>query len=256
MHRQEYFGPFRLFVYTILAVGSLVTVGAWTGGLRRENSQGQSRIGVTVENKTTSLLVTKAEIESSGRSVRLAIRNATNKNIDWFRISFGAGLSIETDFTFADKAILAPEESYEDTYPISTDSGKLEVTIVSVVFEDKTVDGDVASARWLMDKRSGQKMELARLLPLLNQTINARDKDQASLSLLDLESEISQPEDRSDLLPEAKRIGVRTARERVLNDIREVKILGEKQGRDVRQDLRDVKARYNRISTRMEKYSL
>jgi hypothetical protein len=211
------------WIYLALSlVGGFLTIGAWAGGFGPTKNQSQQLKTLNLLNNTNSLKITKAELEPNGRTVRLAVTNTSKKSIDWFRISFGQGSDIEADFAYADKSILSPNESYEDSYPVGTESNKVDITIVSVVFDDKTSDGDARFAQKLIDKRHGQKIELQRLVPLLNEITNAPSKERKDALVGTLESRIGEGAiDNS--LPEATREGIKIARERVLDNIRRTK---------------------------------
>lgn len=240
----------RLGIYLTLAlVGCFLTIGAWAGGFRRSTGQSQAPKPLSLANKTNSLSVTKAELEANGRTVRYAVKNTTDKYIDWFRLNMGPGSDVEVDFAYADKPFLAPNESYEDSYPIDTKSDKVEITIVSVVFEDTSSDGDVRSAQKLLDKRHGQVIELRRLLPILSQAINAPSKEKRDALIASLESRIdANSVDRT--LPEATQEGMTVARERVLDQFRRARDSGGEEA------LRGIAARYEKISLKLKKYAL
>lgn len=241
-----------LWVYLVTGLlGSFLSIGAWAVGFGPTRIQPQQQKTLNVVNKTSSLTVTKAELEPNGRTVRLALTNTTNKPIDWFRISLGPGSDAEADFAYADKSVLSPNESYEDSYPVDTDSDKVEITIVSVVFENKTSDGDVRFAQKLVDKRRGQEIELKRLVPLFNQITNAPSKARRDALVGTLESKIAQGAiDNS--LPAATQEGVTIARNRVLENIRRTKNSADTDT----ERWRKLAARYERISLRLKQYGL
>ncbi|HEX8458957.1 MAG TPA: hypothetical protein VF656_16810 [Pyrinomonadaceae bacterium] len=181
------------------------------------------------------------------------MKNGSRKNLDWFRVSFGNNESIEADFAFADPPILAPGEIYEDIYPIESSSADVNITVVSVLFEDRTADGDVAFAKAMKDKRTGQKTQLKRLLPLLQKVANLPHINTAA-ALDDLEVEVSATSDENDpAIPEARRLGLRNARERLLNEVKKIRQLRDRDNsRDVRPDLLLVKERYEKILLKLE----
>ena len=234
-----------------LTLGCLLTIGAWAGSVRRANNQPKP---LFIENKTNSLAVTKAELEPSGRTVRLAVKNTTDKHIDWLRISLGPSSNIEADFAYADKPFLAPGESYEDSYPISLENDSAKITIMSVVFEDKTSDGDARFAQKLMDQRLGHEIELRRVLPLINQAINGNEQGLAKIEALESKIAESRVDSNEFSLPGAAQDGMKAARGRVLSEVSSVKSLGA-QNQDVLRGLREVAARYDRINSRLKKYA-
>lgn len=239
-----------------LATASFLTLASWAGGLRTANNQTRPPKKVELTNKTSALSVTKAELAPNGRSVRIAVQNVAQKPIDWFRISLGAGSDIEADFAYADNPALGPNESYEDSYPVPSEGDKLQITIVSLVFEDMTFDGDSRFAKTLMDKRLGQEIELRRLVSLITQAMDLSGKEQGVARVEALEGKIA--ESRGDasqsLLPAAAYDGMKTAHERVLSEIRNVKASGV-QDQDMLLGLRKIAARYDRIGSKLKKYA-
>lgn len=239
----------RLYVFAAGALALLATLilqGTYSSG---RNQQSNLR-KISVINRTRALQITKAEVV--GRRIHLAVKNGYKKDINWFRVSFGHGLSIEADFAFTESGVLSPGENYADEYPIDSDLGALTVTVVAVVFEDKTQDGDERYAQFIRQKRAGQKMALRRLLPLLEKSITSSD-DNLDSDLQSLEAETSTEEAIENTLPEAERIGLRNARERILNEVQRIRYERSKdKRRDVREDLRFVKNNYERIEAKLE----
>ena len=238
---------FWILASMALALGCLLAMGTWAG----TNNQATP---LSIVNKTNSLTVTKAELEPSGRTVRLAVKNTTDKYIDWFRISLGPTSNIEADFAYADKPFLAPDESYEDSYPISLERGNVNIVIMSVVFEDKSMDGDVRFAQKLMDKRLGQEIELRRLLPLINEAINGNEQGVARVEALENKIAESRVDSNDSSLAVAAQDGMKAARERVLSEIRSVKAL-ESQNQDALPSLRKLAAKYDGINSKLKKYA-
>jgi hypothetical protein len=238
-----------MWIYLALGlIGAFVSIGAWAGGFGSTGNHTQQK-PLSLVNRTSALTITKAELEPNGRTVRLAVTNATSKPIDWFRISLGPGSDVEADFAFADKSFLGPNESYEDSYPVRLDSDKVEITIVSVVFEDRSSDGDVRSAQRLINKRRGQAIELKRVLPLITQITNTPDKVRRDELVASLERRIAEGAIETSL-PEATQEGVTIARERVLDNIRRTKDSAETD----MDRWRKMSARYERIGLKLKQY--
>jgi hypothetical protein len=244
----------RRFPTIALAFAYLILIVVLAAGFGRVTKSQHPKIPVNVENRTSSLEVTKAEIEPDGRSIRLAVKNTTRKNIDWFRISLGQDLAIEADFAFADENTLAPNQSYEDSYPFSAGLEKLDLIVLCVVFDDASSDGNAKIAEKAVNKRLGQQMELRRLLPLLNQAANSPNQPDESFALNGLEKQISALEDPDKTsLPDDVRTGVKLARGRVLSEIASIKQSGRR-SQDMQQDLVKLRTKYARINTNLEKY--
>lgn len=240
----------------VLGAACLLAIGVWLTSFSHFTEAQATRVkqNIIINNRTQTLQITKAERD--GKNLRLEVKNGSHKNLDWFRISFGRNESIEADFAFADPPVLAPGETYEDLYAIESDSPELNIIVVSVLFEDRTSDGDVSYARTIKEKRAGQKTQLKRLLPLLQKAINA-PADKGAAALTALETEVSGIQDEHDkTMSEARRIGLRNAKERILHEVQKIKDLRERdKGKDVRQDLIPVKERYEKILTKLEGYA-
>lgn len=236
-------------------LGSVFSIGTLRQGDAKP-TQAEKRI--VIDNRTQSLEVIQADLSSNGRLIRVAVRNVANKNIDWFRLSLGAGSAIEADFAFSEKSVLGPGEVYDDEYPFDSKSHLISVTVVAVVFEDKSTDGDKHFARLLKEKRAGQRIEISRMVSLLK-AANSAIKYRESASLLEgLSSEVSNsktesqvPAEKSSLSAEARLIGMRTARERVLNEVRRIQTLGDE---NKKSELKLLEERYSSIHTRLAGY--
>lgn len=244
-----------LIGYGFLSIACLIII-AWSVNSYYSVEAGavSSVQPIIIHNRTQSLQVAKAEL--NGKLLHLAVKNGYSKNIDWFRISFGNRESIEADFTFAEPSSLAPGESYEDAYSVeSSPTATLNVTVVSVMFEDGTSDGDATYAKTIKEKRAGQKMQLKRLLPLLQKAIHAPNSNAASV-LQNLEAELAEIQEANDnTISESKRVGLRNAKERILNEVQRIKQMQVRDvSKDVRQDLIPINAHYEKILTKLEAY--
>jgi len=247
----------KLFAgYVLVGAACALALGLWLFSSYRfpQVQATQAKRKIVINNKTEAMQITKAELE--GRNLRLALKNGSRKNINWFRVSFGRNESIEADFNFATPSVLVPGEIYEDLYTIESNSLDVNITVVSVLFEDRTVEGDASYAKATKEKRAGQKAQLKRLLPLLQKVINAPE-GKVVAALNDLEAEVSEIQDENDqTVPEARRIGLRNAKERILNDIQKIRQLhaGDK-SKDVQRDLLPIRERYENILIKLEGYA-
>lgn len=176
--------PLDKVIIAIALLGMLAP--AISGGAKTESIQLPTKI--VIANETQSLEIVKSEFNPNGRLIRVAIKNVSKKNIDWFRLSLGAALDVEADFAFSDKPLLAPGEIYEDEYPFDSKSNEVRITVVSLLFVDKASEGDAHYAQLSRDKRMGQRMELSRIVPLLQEASNASRSQHSNLLLKNLVS--------------------------------------------------------------------
>jgi len=129
---------------------------------------------------------------------------------------------------------------------------------VSILFEDKASEGDTHYVQLVKDKRSGQRMELNRLVPLLRKASETPRIQQSTALIQTLETEVSNtvsesriPASQSSLQTEARLIGIRTARNRVLNEIQRIKTLDDQ---DRIKELTRLAEHYNSISSKLAGY--
>jgi hypothetical protein len=151
--------------------------------------------------------------------------------------------------------VLAPGEIYEDLYTIESNSLDVNITVVSVLFEDRTVEGDASYAKATKEKRAGQKAQLNGFC-LCSKKLSML-RGQGGRRAHDLEAEVSEIQDENDqTVPEARRIGLRNAKERILNDIQKIRQLhaGDK-SKDVQRDLLPIRERYENILIKLEGYA-
>lgn len=250
-----------VFTMALVAISCLVLVSVLSTVISRpvKMEPAQSRTKIITGNATRSLEIIKTELSPNGRLVRLAVKNVTNKNVDWFRISLGAGSDVEADFAFAERSILGPGEVYEDEYPLDSQLSEVKIIVVSVLFEDKGFDGDTHYAELLLEKRKGQRLELSRLVPLLRGANSDWTNRSSSTLLENLASEVSNTTNenkfaaaaKSSLKDEARLIGIRTARNRLLNDIKRIQSLDDQNRKN---ELAKLEARYNSINSKLAGY--
>lgn len=247
-----------LFTIVLLGTSCAVLGSVLSIGTLRQGNATQSEKKIVLDYKTQALEITRADFSSNGRLIRVAVRNVANKNIDWFRISLGNGSDIEADFAFAEKSVLRPGEVYDDEYPFDSKSSLVRVTVVAVVFEDKSTDGDEHFAQLLKEKRAGQRIEVSRMVSLLKAANSAIKYRESAVLLEGLSSEVSNsntesqvPAEKSSSAREARLIGMRSARERALNEIRRIQTLGDESKKS---ELKLLEERYNSIHTRLAGY--
>lgn len=155
-------------VFFTICVVSLVLMGwGFTG-----NSTKAKDLRVT--NQTKALQVVHAEI--LGDTLKLALRNTSNKIINGFTLAFNGGL-IQIDYTIGDFTF-APGQIEERTYPCDP-LGSRELEVQAVVFTDRSFDGAVTAARSILHRREGIKTQLQAIQTLLDKTLESPDNQLA-----------------------------------------------------------------------------
>jgi hypothetical protein len=250
-----------ILVATLLGISSIVLVAIGSSGISQNATRNSLRKPkqILLGNKTHSLEVVKAEFSANGKVIRVAVKNISNKNIDWLRITLGANSAIEADFMLAEKPQLSPNDIYEDEYPFDADSDQVRITVLSVLFDDGLSDGDTHYAQLMKAKRAGEKMELNRLIPLLQRAAASSTTYQSSLLRtlqvdVDARNETTVPNGQLDPFTEARLIGIRTIRERVQSDLDRVKTKSDE--KNAYKELKVMNEHYEKIRENFNRYEL
>src|SRR5687768_17742155 len=119
----------------------------------RSNSTKANDLRVT--NQTKGLQVVHAEIV--GATLKLALRNISEKTINGVALAFNGGL-IQINYTIGDFTF-APGQIEERTYPYDP-QGSRELEVQAVVFADRSFNGSVSAARSILHRREGIKTQL------------------------------------------------------------------------------------------------
>ncbi|MFY9556036.1 MAG: hypothetical protein WAV47_15100, partial [Blastocatellia bacterium] len=117
-----------------------------------------------VTNKTRAFEVINMEKVGS-KTIQLTFRNSYDKKITGFQVSVGHG-RVQTDLTLSgdDSYFILPGTTYQRIYAIQDDTGTRGITILAVVFEDGTSDGDSEAIEEIEYYRLGMKKERERVL--------------------------------------------------------------------------------------------
>lgn len=137
--------------------------------------------GVTVSNHTQAFQVVNAT--NDGNTIQLSLRNGYSKAITAFIVSGDDGSSVQVDFSSVD-SLIAPGETYnygEATANLLSHSGaeqsRPKISILAVLFEDGSSDGDNKVVRDIKNRRLGEKIQLMRILPLLEEALGVEDSE-------------------------------------------------------------------------------
>jgi hypothetical protein len=207
-----------------------------------------------VSNRTRAFQVISAI--RSGEDVRVSFKNGYNKTINAFTLSGGSNSGVQVDFTNSDTAI-APGATYNyrtaaaSLEPSVSAVKPLNLTVLAVVFEDGTSDGEANAIADVKNRRSGEKVALARIIPLLDQTLAASDADlPAALDRLKAQISSLFPDSEQGQSPEIAG-GILHGKGDVLGDIERLKqkAIGNI---DLRDKLFKIKERYEKKSAKLK----
>lgn len=150
-------------VAVILGIGFLkpAALTAERGTQREVNKK------IQVDNKTQSLEVISAEISEGW--VHISLRNNSKKSVDGLQVRVGDA-AVQTEFLGSD--ITFPAGSvFAERYPTQEDSRNRGVTILCVVFEDGSSEGQPKYIKQIEDKRLGEMRQTHRALLLIDQAL-------------------------------------------------------------------------------------
>ena len=165
----------KALFFTILGLLMLSSFGAlvWTSNKLYGRQSTAKSITNTVE------IVRKVAGEGA---TQVRFRNASNKSLNALQISIGGSVFM-VEFLDADepKRRLQPGGIYEEWFPTSDGN---DVSVLAVVFEDRTGAGDERLVAEVLETRRGVKKQLTRFGVLLKETLASPNVDSTSLEKL------------------------------------------------------------------------
>jgi hypothetical protein len=197
-----------LTLFTFSSLGALL----WTSN----NLYGRQSTAKTL----TSAVEIVEKVPGEGAS-RISFRNASSKSINALQVSVGGSVFM-VEFLDADepKRRLKPGGIYEEWFP-TTSPGDIDVSVLAVVFEDKTGAGDERLVEEVLETRRGVKKQLMRFGVVLRQTLAAANVDATTLDKLNAQLDGSVDDDPSD--SGGVRLGQRKARQQIRHDLEALK---------------------------------
>ncbi|HXL81992.1 MAG TPA: hypothetical protein VN951_14035 [Pyrinomonadaceae bacterium] len=168
---------FALSITGVVICVAMIVAGRSTEGTTNQPSQNDN---LTISNKTQAFRIVSAARD--GEYVQLTFRNDYQQTINAFTLSGGANSGVEVDFTHNDNRI-APGATYNyrvfaaSLEPSGSNEKPLNLTVLDVVFEDGTGDGDATAIADIQNRRVGERIALTRIVPLLAQALDSRDSE-------------------------------------------------------------------------------
>ena len=150
------------------------------------SKQLSSQDAVQIVNETRLLEVAKAEPKAD--SINLVLKNNHTKYITGFQIRIGQ-VTVQSEFIGSDE-VFPPGTVYEKQYPVEEKSSRASITVLAVIFEDGSSDGNPQYIKQIKDKRLGEKTQIKRAIPLLQKGSEASEGDPAE-ALRQLRADIS-----------------------------------------------------------------
>ena len=173
-------------------------------------------------------------------ATKIAFRNVSHKNINALQVSV-SGAVFTVEFLDADepKKRLPPGEVYQEWFP-TTPAGGIDVSVLAVVFDDKTGAGDSRLVQEVLETRRGVKKQLIRFGFLLKQSLASANIDATTLDKLNAELDKSVEDNPSD--SGAVRLGQRKAKQQIRLDLDALK--GQPSNGNIRNGLTRIEERH------------
>lgn len=174
MHRV--ISVFALSIIGILICMAMIGVGMSSRSTTaRRPSQ---KDNLTINNKTQAFKIVSAVRD--GEDIHLTFRNDYSQGINAFTLSGSASSGVQVDLSHNDN-LIAPGATYQyrvaaaSLEPSGSSEKPLNLTVLDVVFEDGTGDGDAAAVADIQNRRLGERIALTRIVPLLAQALDSQD---------------------------------------------------------------------------------
>jgi hypothetical protein len=197
----------RIFLLgTLLVLSTAIAAGIYSRGRQSKKS-------------LTDAVEIVEKIAGDG-ATKIAFRNVSNKNINALQVAV-SGSVFTVEFLDADepKQKLPPGEIYLEWFPTRT-SG-IDVSVLAVVFDDKTGAGDSRFVQEVLETRRGVKKQLMRFGILLRQSLASPNIDATTLDKLTAQIDESVEDAPSD--SGAVRLGQRKAKQQIRHDVEALK---------------------------------
>lgn len=203
---------------------SILCVVVFSTGAWKPTTKLQQNDELEIDNKAQSFQVVGI-VRDAGDYV-LSLKNGYDKPINGYSIGLGTrGAKLDVELITGDR-VISPGEIIETRIPISNLrrtaselSAKPKITILSVMFEDGTSNGDPEAIAQTEHSRLGTKIQLKRILPSLQAIVDLPDSKLPE-ALDKLKAEISSlPVKSNGSLPPAAEVGLRSAKEDLLREI-------------------------------------
>jgi hypothetical protein len=136
------------------------------------NTLSQATSRLKLSNMTSAFEV--VNVEPNGRRVRLTLKNNYNKTITAYAIS--AGDHSHNLHELPDEEVMTPGSTRDQVVSLPPEQ-KNHITVLAVVFNDRTGDGDGSVVKEINDYRLGKKTQYGHIVPLLNKLLAASDNE-------------------------------------------------------------------------------
>ena len=150
--------------FATLSVLALIGLFAYTTRLKPSASASPQELEVISQTRGHEALTA----EFLDNEVRIKLKNNHKDTITAFAISF-RGTTIKEDFVYSEVHFgIEPGDTYEESYPFSASSSERPpLYLLTVLLKDGTKDGNLKVAQQIKDERLGEKIQIRRMLKIL-----------------------------------------------------------------------------------------
>jgi hypothetical protein len=217
--RFSKFIPIAFILLCVAAFG----MGTWSSGVQPTPQEDKLP---PVRNETESFQLVSAE--KSEKLLKLKLRNTSQKVITSYTVAFSDGFKTNIDKILGND-LIGPGQVEEIEFPLShifgsgsSKSREPSLTILAVIFADKSGEGDFKATADILNDRLGQKIQLERISRLMHDALKASDNTlpAALRSLADQVSLLSEEPDQGQ--PSAVHFGLHYIKQRILRQIEEL----------------------------------
>lgn len=236
-----------------LLVPSIIGI-IYLGSTVLSSSHKADKSTVKIKNSTHSCEL--LNVKKHKDHIAFSIQNNSDKALTNFvvnsRIDSSTVVTLQEEFAFSEgDTVILPGNKYEKVIGIPGDSnrqGEINLQLAAVIFEDNSSEGDQSIIRSIEDNRLGRKIQIMKILPVLDKFSRLSDDEIAfywnQTSGHDFESALNAPDAESlmqlnkkfsgdeDALKKSEdfKLGIKTGKESIFQTYQELKDMGYKEG--------------------------
>lgn len=192
----------------------LVGLSYFGSGVRSSGVEKEKTIGVN--SFAPSVRVVRAERYDG--HIKVAIRNDSIRSVTSFVMASslpnGDLFTVKEELIYSeDEMVIGPSKDYEREFNIPSSLNQathLSVSLLTVVFDDKTFEGNRDIAQKIADERSGEKIQLIRVVSLMKSKLELSDRNLEAYLTEEAQYEIERYLDTSSVSFKAEVNRVRT----------------------------------------------
>jgi len=152
---------------------------------------------------------------------QITLKNEHSKGIKAFQMGIERS-RITKDFIY-EATVISPGDTWTEYCPYQPSLEKNNFVVFAIVFEDGTADGTPESVKAIKDIRQGERMQMLRSRPLVEDALQSVDSE-LLVALDKLESQVaSLSVDEEESLPNYVAFGLNREKQRLLRSIGEIK---------------------------------